>query len=365
MRKTPLVISIVGARPQFIKASVVSSKLRELGVKEILIHTGQHYDFEMSDVFFSELKLPKPDHFLGIGGLSHGKMTGKMIEKLEEIFIREKPSLVVVYGDTNSTLAGAISAVKLHIPVAHVEAGMRSFKMTMPEEINRVLTDRISTLLFCSTKKAYDNLRGEGFPHKISRGQRQKIFVVGDVMKDSLFMFRCFAKKPKFSLPEKFVVATVHREENTENEDNLRNIIQALREISREIPVVFPAHPRTKKKIEIMNLNLGGIMILPPLSYLEMIYLVERSELVITDSGGLQKEAFLLRKKCITLREETEWVELVEGGYNTLAGAKKTNILKSFRQMMSKKVRFSKNLYGDGNASGKIAKIIHYFLKEN
>lgn len=357
------IISVVGARPQFIKAAVVSRKIRELELKEILVHTGQHYDFEMSGVFFSELKLPEPDYFLGIGGLSHGKMTGKMLEKLEELFISEKPSLVIVYGDTNSTLAGALSASKLHIPVAHVEAGMRSFKITMPEEINRVLTDRISTLLFCSTQNAYRNLKNEGFPHKIDKGRKQKIYVVGDVMKDSLIIFKSFAKKPDFDVPEKFVVATVHREENAENPDNLKNIIEALREISKEVPVIFPVHPRTKKKIDALNLKVDGILLVQPLSYLEMIYLVQKAELVITDSGGLQKEAFLLGKKCITLRDETEWVELVEKGYNILAGTNKRKILKSFRYMLSKKINFSDDFYGDGNASGRIAKIIYHFLQ--
>ncbi|MCS7213747.1 MAG: UDP-N-acetyl glucosamine 2-epimerase, partial [Candidatus Calescibacterium sp.] len=215
--RIPKIISVVGARPQFIKAALVSKRLRQLGVREILIHTGQHYDFEMSEIFFQELGIPKPDHFLGIGGLSHGKMTGRMIEKLEEVFGYEKPKLVVVYGDTNSTLAGALAAVKLHIPVAHVEAGMRSFRFDMPEEINRVLTDRISTLLFCSTRNAFENLKREGFPFAISKSQKQRIYITGDVMKDTLLLFKKFAKKPEFDIPQRYAIATIHREENTDN----------------------------------------------------------------------------------------------------------------------------------------------------
>lgn len=290
-------------------------------------------------------------------------MTGKMIEKIEEVLMEEKPQIVLVYGDTNSTLAGALASAKLHIPVAHVEAGLRSFRIDMPEEINRVLTDRISTILFCPTYKAYENLKKEGAPHKIGEREKQKIYVVGDVMKDSLLLFKKYMRKPSFDIPEKFVLATVHREENTDIRENLENIINALEKISERIPVILPIHPRTRKRLKDFGLKTKGVKIVPPVSYLEMLYLVSSSELVITDSGGLQKEAFLLGKKCITLRKETEWVELVEGGYNILAGAKKEKIIKSFNHMIQKKIRFSKKLYGDGKAHKKIADIIEDFLQ--
>lgn len=365
------IVSIVGARPQFIKASFVSKIIRQVGIEEILVHTGQHYDFQMSDVFFEELKLPKPDYYLGIGGESHGRMTGKMLIELEEVLKREKPDLVLVYGDTNSTLAGALASAKLYLPVGHVEAGLRSFRIDMPEEINRVLADRISILLFCPSHRAYENLKKEGAPHHLDRivdGKKikikQRIFIVGDVMKDVFLMSSEFEKKPDVEIPERFILATVHREENADNPSNLLSIISAFDEISEKIKVVLPLHPRTKKRMDEFGISAKNLIILRPLSYFETLYMLKRCELVITDSGGLQKEAYFAGKKCVTLRRETEWGELVELGVNTLANpSDKNSIVHSVFRMKRKKSKFKLNLYGKGDASFKIADILRLFFE--
>jgi UDP-GlcNAc3NAcA epimerase len=346
------ILTIVGARPQFIKAGAVSREIQQSdNLKEIIVHTGQHYDNNMSDIFFEEMHIPKPDYYLGIGGKSHGAMTGEMIMKLEEIMLKEKPDVVLVYGDTNSTLAGAIAASKLHIPIAHVEAGLRSFNMKMPEEINRILTDRISKWLFCPTDKAVENLKEEGFDRFDC-----EVIKSGDVMQDAALFYKKYAKKPKnLDIKNEFILSTVHRAENTDNITRLKNIFEALDEISKEIQVILPLHPRTKKILELNNINFENIKIIEPVGYLEMIWLLDNSKMVITDSGGLQKEAFFFKKPCITLRDETEWVELIENNFNVLVGSDKNKIIETFKNHKFNN-NFSLNLYGNGKASKNIIK---------
>ena len=339
------ILTILGARPQFIKAGSVSREISKYPyVHEVIVHTGQHYDANMSDVFFNEMKIPKPDYYLGIGGQSHGAMTGRMMEKIEEVAQIEKPDWIVVYGDTDSTLAGAIVASKLHIKLAHVEAGLRSFNMNMPEEVNRILTDRVSNVLFCPTDSAIHNLHNEGFD---SFGC--SIIKSGDVMLDGALYYRQFAKKPTVELAHNFILCTVHRAENTDNIDCLRSIIHALNTIAKEKQIIFPIHPRTKKVLEKNNITVNFTLI-DPVGYLEMIWLIDHCSLVMTDSGGLQKEAFFFAKHCITLRNETEWIELVEGSFNTISGCNSDNILTSYTQMKDKISNFSQNFYGDGHA---------------
>jgi UDP-GlcNAc3NAcA epimerase len=346
------ILTILGARPQFIKAGTVSREIaKHDNIKEIIVHTGQHYDANMSDVFFEELHLPKPDYYLGIGGKSHGAMTGQMMEKIEEIAIKEKPDVILVYGDTNSTLAGALVGAKLHIPVAHVEAGLRSYNMKMPEEINRILTDRVSKWLFCPTDKAVENLKKEGFENFDC-----KIIKTGDVMYDAALYYKNFAKKPKnIEIKENFILSTIHRAENTDNINNLVNIIEALDEIAKEKQIILPIHPRTSKIIENANIKIKNITLIPPVSYLEMIWLLNNCDMVITDSGGLQKEAFFFKKPCITLREETEWIELVENKFNVLSGANKEKIRDLYNNFNFNN-NFDINLYGNGKASEIIIK---------
>jgi len=313
------IVSIVGARPQFIKCAPVSREIRK-NHSEILVHTGQHYDPEMSDVFFEELQIPRPDYHLDVGSGSHGKQTGDILLRVEEILLHEKPDLVIVYGDTNTTLAGALAAAKLHIPVAHVEAGLRSFDRSMPEEINRIVTDHISDLLFCPTKTAVCNLANEG----ITSG----VHLVGDVMVDALEFNKDIAEKRSSILerlgitPKQYLVLTVHRPANTDSREHMESIIGAVGEV--RVPVVFPVHPRTHKCLE--EYGMGGrlpanIIITEPLGYLDMLKLIRHASRILTDSGGIQKEAYLLGVSCITLRENTEWVETVEEGWNVLVGA--------------------------------------------
>ena len=457
------ILTILGARPQFIKAGTVSREIvKHSDIDEIIVHTGQHYDTNMSDIFFEEMQIPKPNYFLGIGGKTHGAMTGQMMEKIEEVALREKPDWVLVYGDTNSTLAGALVASKLHIKLAHIEAGLRSFNMKMPEEINRILTDRVSNILFCPTKTAVDNLKNEGFdrfyckvvhsgdvmydgalfykkmakkpPYKIEEvalrekpdwvlvygdtnstlagalvatklhiklahieaGLRSfnmkmpeeinriltdrvskwlfcptdtavknlknegfdmfdcKIIKSGDVMQDAALFYKQFAKKPQnLEIKDNFILSTIHRAENTDNKERLQNIFKALEQIAKEKQIILPLHPRTKKIIQNLNINLQNITIIEPVGYLEMVWLLEHSTLVITDSGGLQKEAFFFKKPCITSRDETEWIELIENGFNVLAGADKEKILDMYKSFKFNN-NFDIDLYGNGKASEKI-----------
>lgn len=349
------ILTILGARPQFIKAGSVSREiLKYKEIKEVIVHTGQHYDSNMSDIFFEQMQIPKPNYFLGIGGKSHGAMTGQMIEKIEEVAIKEKPDLILVYGDTNSTLAGAIVASKLHIKLAHIEAGLRSFNMNMPEEINRILTDRVSNFLFCPTDIAVENLKNEGFDKFDC-----KIVKSGDVMLDGAMFYRALAQKPHINIASNsFVLCTIHRAENTDNEDRLREIFKALSEIASETQVILPIHPRTKKIIESLNIDISNITLIEPVGYLEMVWLIDNCLLVMTDSGGLQKEAFFFSKPCITLRDETEWVELTQNRFNILAGANRERIIECFN---SKETIFATdfklNLYG-ANASRVMVEVI-------
>jgi len=349
------ILTILGARPQFIKAGTVSREIANYDeVNEVIVHTGQHYDENMSDIFFEEMKIPTPNYFLGIGGKSHGAMTGQMIEKIEEVALQEKPDWIMVYGDTNSTLAGAIVASKLHIKLAHIEAGLRSFNMKMPEEVNRILTDRISNALFCPTDTAIENLRNEGYDDFDC-----SVVKSGDVMQDGAMFYKTLAVKPNCSIEKNYILVTVHRAENTDDVNRLKDIFDALDKIAKEKQVILPLHPRTKNIIEGLELNLENLTIIEPIGYLEMIWLIDNCDLVMTDSGGLQKEAFFFKKPCITLRDETEWIELVNNGFNVLVGADSEKILSTY-ESFNFNSDFNSDLYGNGQAS---KKIVLEFLK--
>ena len=351
------IVSVIGARPQFIKAGAISRKILEnTEIEEVLIHTGQHYDSKMSEVFFKELEIPSPKYNLGIGGFSHGAMTGRMIEGIEKILLEEKPNFTLVYGDTDSTLAGALASVKLQIPVIHIEAGLRSFNMQMPEEINRILTDRVSSLLFAPTKRAVENLQREGFENFDC-----EIVCSGDVMYDVALYYKDRAKKPNMVFPKEFILCTLHRAGNTENLQKMKNIFEALNKISSQIPVIMPLHPRTQNKILVNNIQAENIYFIEPLGYLEMVWALQNCVMVATDSGGLQKEAYYFKKPCITLREETEWVELLEVGCNCLVGADTEKIYQAFKKMSDINLNFDALLYGNGNASQKILEVIGDF----
>jgi len=322
------IVSIVGARPQFIKCAPVSCALQEVA-QEVLVHTGQHYDDSMSGVFFRELGLPEPNYYLGVGSGSHGYQTGEMLKKVEEVIQNEKPDWVLVYGDTNSTLAGALAAAKLHIPVAHVEAGLRSHNRKMPEEINRLVTDHLSALLLCPTNTAVENLKQEG----ITKGVR----LVGDVMYDALLDGVAIAEGASKILerlgvePQRYLLATVHRAENTDEYHRLAGIVTALDELSRAgHKVVFPVHPRTQKLLDAHSFKLSdGIIRIDPVSYLDMVRLESMARFILTDSGGIQKEAYWLQVPCLTLRDETEWEETVQSGWNSLVGTDPGRILRA------------------------------------
>jgi UDP-GlcNAc3NAcA epimerase len=309
-------LTVVGARPQFIKAAAVSRALKDCGLEEILVHTGQHFDELMSAVFFDELDIPQPKHNLQINGLGHAAMTGRMLEGLEVVMILEKPIIVLVYGDTNSTLAGALAAAKLNIPIAHIESGLRSFNRTMPEEINRVMTDHLSTLLFCPTRVAVGNLATEG----ITRG----VHAVGDVMYDST-LFAIERGKTRSTIverlglaPRSYAVATIHRAENTGDPARFARIMTWLEQAAQDHQVVMPVHPRIRKLLTMRGTDLSRVKLIEPLGYLDMTWLVHHAAAVLTDSGGLQKEAYFHRVPCVTLRDETEWVETIEAGWNRL-----------------------------------------------
>ena len=311
------IATIVGARPQFIKCATISRSIsKTANVQEVIIHTGQHFDPNMSEVFFTELDIPKPIYNLGIGGGLHGENTGRMLEAIEKVLIAEKPDWVLVYGDTDSTLAGAIAASKLHISVAHVEAGLRSFNRHMPEEINRLLTDHVSDILFAPTITAASNLKNEGI-------SSDKVQLLGDVMYDASLYYRHKARKPKIAgvnEAKPFVLCTIHRAENTDNTGRLTAIIQRLNQLARHTSLILPLHPRTLtalKRIDRVSLA-QSIHVIDPLGFLEMTWLLNNCSLVLTDSGGLQKEAYFYKKPCLTIREETEWVELVNAGFNKL-----------------------------------------------
>lgn len=346
------IVTILGARPQFVKASMLSMEFsKRENIEECIVHTGQHFNKNMSDIFFNEMGIPKPNYNLGINSLSHGAMTGRMLEEIENVLKIEKPDWLLVYGDTNSTLAGALAAKKMGIKVAHVEAGLRSFNMNMPEEINRILTDRISDLLFCPTDSAIENLKREGFDNFNTR-----IVKTGDVMHDSVLHFGKMANEKSNIVNEQglqsgnFILATVHRQENTDDVGRLKNIISSFEEIDSKTQLVYLVHPRTKALLERENIN-PKFTLLDPVGYFDMMQLLAHCKLVITDSGGLQKEAFFMKKPCVTVRDETEWVELVEYGYNIIAGNSPERIISSYETMVNKNINFSHKFYGDGNAS--------------
>ncbi|WP_418501962.1 non-hydrolyzing UDP-N-acetylglucosamine 2-epimerase [Flagellimonas sp.] len=347
------IVTIVGARPQFVKAAVLSRAINEYNkrmgdgvIEEVIVHTGQHFDENMSDVFFNQMDIPRPQYNLMINNLSHGAMTGMMLTKIEEVLQKECPDWVLVYGDTNSTLAGALAAKKIHIKVAHVEAGLRSFNMLMPEEINRVLTDRMSDLLFCPTETAVLNLKVEGFDKLNST-----IVQCGDVMYDAAIYYTKQATKPQeINENEQFVLSTIHRQENTDDGSKLASIFEALSEIAAKQKIILPLHPRTIKKIEQFNITPAkDIQIIEPVGYFEIIWLLSHCSCVVTDSGGLQKEAFFFKKPCITVREETEWVELIQHNVNFLTGSNKGQITRVFGELGDKNIDFDVNLYGEGN----------------
>jgi UDP-GlcNAc3NAcA epimerase len=344
------IVSVVGARPQFIKAATVSRHLRRAH-QEVLVHTGQHYDEQLSDIFFAELDLPAPDHHLGVGSAPQGRQTAQMLERLEEVLLQEKPERVLVYGDTNSTLAGALAAVKLHIPLAHVEAGLRSYDRRMPEEINRVLTDHCADLLFCPSATAVENLAREG----ITAG----VHLVGDVMYDSLLQQLPDERAARETLsqqglsPREYVLVTVHRAANTDDPARLGAILRALAEL--ELPAVFPIHPRTRKAMAAAGLSPApNVRLREPLGYREMLSLERHARTILTDSGGVQKEAFFLGVPCVTLRDETEWPETVECGWNVLAGADRERIVAAAKRPAPQGER--PLLFGDGHAAEKIVR---------
>ncbi len=351
------IVTVLGARPQFIKASVVSNAITKFhGLFEVLVHTGQHFDSNMSDVFFEELGISKPDYFLDIHGGSHGAMTGRMLAEVEQILFKEKPDVVMVYGDTNSTLAGGLAAAKLNIPLAHVEAGLRSFNVAMPEEINRILTDRISRWLFTPTQTAKQHLLREGFEH-------ERIHHVGDVMYD-VALHHGRRVKPGTGLmarlglsPQSYVLATVHRAENTDHADRLAAIVDALIETAKKLPVVWPLHPRTRaalQQVGKLDRLASKVHLTEPLGYLDMVQLEKFAALIATDSGGVQKEAFFYQVPCVTLRDETEWVELVDGGWNRLAPPVDAELINKTIEaaLGSRGDNFSP--YGKGDAATKI-----------
>jgi UDP-GlcNAc3NAcA epimerase len=354
----PKILTIVGARPQFVKAAALSRALKKLGVEEVLVHTGQHFDENMAEIFFRQMDIPQPKYNLGINSLSHGAMTGRMLEEIEKVLIAEKPSVIVVFGDTNSTLAGALAASKLHIPVAHIEAGLRSFNMKMPEEINRILTDRISNFLFCPTEVAINNLLIEGFENFDIN-----IINSGDVMYDvALYYSRVSSEKSTIindlGLSKKpFLLSTLHRQENTDDLERLNSIISALNTLSKDYQIVLPIHPRTRKILQNENIRLDFEPI-DPVGYFDMIELLKHCQMVITDSGGVQKEAFFFEKHCLVTRDETEWTELVDLHYNFMVGAETDKIINTVAEVEKTKAKFNVKPYGDGNAADKIALVL-------
>ena len=355
----PKIVTIVGARPQFVKSAVVSRALsKHKNIEEVLVHTGQHYDSNMSDIFFEEMKIPNPKYSLNINNISHGAMTGRMLEQVEKVLNIEKPDYVLVFGDTNSTLAGALAAKKMHIRVAHVEAGLRSHNIKMPEEINRILTDRLSDILFCPTDKAFQNLKEEGFEKYDTA-----MFLSGDVMEDAVLQFLEIANKQSRIIDQldlvgkPYLLCTVHRAENTDDPARLKKIIEGLNQLTETYELILPLHPRTQNLIKKNRFDLK-IKMIPPVGYLDMLTLLKHCQLVLTDSGGLQKEAYFLGKFCITLRDETEWTELVEYGYNYLSGADVAKIVGISHLLMKRVFEKKHHFYGNGTASHKIASVL-------
>ena len=347
------ITSIVGARPNFIKCAPLSREIRK-EFNEVIIHTGQHYNYEMNKVFFEELNIPDPDYHLDVGSGSHGYQTGEMIKRIEEVLLKEEPDLVLVYGDTNSTIAGALAASKLHITVAHIESGLRSYDKSMPEEINRILTDHCSDILFCPTETSVDNLKREG----VMNG----VYLTGDVMVDALKENIKIAEKKAMILdemglkPKEYYLATIHRAENTDDFERLENIVDAFCEIGN---LVFPCHPRTEKSLKGFGLwdrLVENTRVIRPVGYLDMLMLEKNARKVLTDSGGVQKEAYIFKVPCITLRDNTEWIETVEDGWNVLVGADEEKIVRKANEFEPGNKQ--RNVFGEGDASGIIVKII-------
>jgi len=362
------IVTIVGARPQLIKTPLISQALKKIA-REIIVHTGQHYDYLMDKVFFEELELPRPDYHLGVGSGSHGRQTGIMLERIESVMKKEKPKVAMVYGDTNSTLAGALAAAKLRIPVAHVEAGLRSYNQSMPEEINRLLTDHLSTMLFCPTDQAVRNLVKEG----IRNGATKIVKNVGDVMYDSILYYSKIAEKRSAILKNLgfdtrhetrdtgYYLATLHRAENTDDPKRLKTTLKALNEIGKKTPVILPLHPRTKKMMKVHRLfsKFKNIKFIGPVPYLDMLPLEKNAKAILTDSGGVQKEAYWFAVPCFTLREETEWVETIKSGWNVLVGTSAERIVEGVSQMEGRGRYLKGNkTFGDGKASQKIVQIL-------
>ncbi len=393
------IVTVVGARPQFIKAAPVSRAIQTFNqrhrskkkIREILVHTGQHYDYLMDKVFFEELKLPNPGYHLGVGSWSHAKQTAMMLERVETVLQKEEPEVVMVYGDTNSTLAGALAAAKLNLPVAHVEAGLRSYNRMMAEEVNRILTDHLSTFLFCPTTQALKNLFKEG----IKDGKTKVVKIVGDVMYDSVLYYSAIAEKRSTILEElglidsnsvgaihactpkcgvsarrhelpllrspNYYLATLHRAENTDSPRTMKSILSALNEIAKDVPVILPLHPRTKKMMETYRVfpKTRRIKLIDPVPYLDMLKLEKCAKAILTDSGGVQKEAYWFGVPCFTLRDETEWVETIHSGWNILVGTNRKRIVEEVRHCEEKRKPAKKRgLFGDGNASERVIQII-------
>ncbi len=342
------IVTILGARPQFVKGAVLSRIIaKHNDFQEIIVHTGQHYDVNMSAVFFEEMKIPKPKYNLNINGLNHGAMTGQMMMKIEEVLLHEQPDVVIVYGDTNSTLAGALTAKKMNIKIVHIEAGLRSFNMEMPEEVNRIITDRVANLLSCPTENSLKNLKNEGFdslPIKIEQH--------GDIMKDAVEFYSKLSEEKSTIInslklsKNNFVLATIHRQENTDSKKSLENIFKALEEINKNIQVVLPLHPRTASKLKEFTIK-TELTIIDPVGYFDMLALLKNCRMVITDSGGLQKEAFFNKKHCVIARKETEWVELVDNGFALITGSETEKIKEAFNCFLTSTKLFNEELYGN------------------
>jgi len=374
------IITVIGARPQIIKAAAISRAIKNNfsdKILEVIVHTGQHYDENMSQIFFEELGIPYPNYNLNVGSGSHGEQTAKMLEGLENIYVQEKPDAVIVYGDTNSTIAAALSAAKIHIPVIHIEAGLRSFNKAMPEEINRIACDHMSTLLFTPSETGRRNLLNEGIKNDQKEAatiDNPKIYLCGDIMYDNSLYFSAMSEQKSKILKEleittdEFILCTIHRETNTDDKSNLNAIFRALVRIQKtsNLKIVLPLHPRTKEKLNsqldenlLTEINQNkNFKIIPPTGFLDIISLEKNARLIITDSGGLQKEAFFFQKPCVILREQTEWIEIVENGNALIAGANELKIISSVETLIKKTNYTYPNLYGDGNAANFICKKI-------
>jgi UDP-GlcNAc3NAcA epimerase len=364
---------VVGARPQFVKAAVVSRAIEKHNVEspikqidEIIVHTGQHYDSNMSDVFFAEMQIPAPKYHLGIGGGTHGIMTGQMLGTIEALLLKDKPDIVLVYGDTNSTLAGALAAAKLQIPVAHVEGGLRNYDRSIPEELNRVLTDHLSTWIFCPSQLSVDNLAKEGLLEEKRKQAKTYVYNVGDVMYDAVCFYRDRAVPGENirNLVEQtgdgFCLTTIHRAGNTDDSVVLNSIFEGLKRISRYIPVIIPLHPRTRKVLRTFQIKTKGLHIIEPVGYFEMLYLLKHCGVVVTDSGGVQKEAYFFNKPCLTMIDYTPWLELVQYGVNTVVHSDSDLIYETAMRKLKEVARqdFPVGLYGDGHAGEKIVEIL-------